>query len=86
MVNLKINLPAELSAKNGRLLAENRYLWDNWVYGFRRMRDAPSQPTAEYLASTPDIISFEELTAHGCFAPVPLYINVGNQRFGLRPA
>lgn len=69
MANVKMNIPAQVSRSNGRLLAENGYHWDNWAYGFRRVRDAPSQSTAHYLASTPDIISFEELTAHGCLAP-----------------
>ncbi len=69
MANMKMNMPAELSTENERLLAGAGYLWDNWVHGFRRVREIGSQSVANYLAAEPDIISVEELTAHGCFDP-----------------
>jgi len=69
MANMKMNMPAELSAENERLLAGTGYLWDSWACGFRRVREVGSQSMADYLASAPDIISVEELTAHGCFDP-----------------
>ena len=69
MANMKMNMPGNLSTENERLVAAAGYLWDNWVYGFRRVREVGSQSTAAYLDGTPDIISVEELTAHGCFDP-----------------
>lgn len=67
MANMKLNMPAELSTENDRLASGAGYLWDNWVFGLRRVREVASQSPAEYLASNPDIISVEELTSHGCF-------------------
>jgi len=69
MANMKMNMPAGLSTENERLVAGAGYLWDNWAFGFRRVREVGSQSTADYLSRAPDIISIEELTAHGCFDP-----------------
>lgn len=50
-----------------QLLERHDYLWDNWALGFRRVRNISQETTEQYLSSTPDIVTFEELEDHGCF-------------------
>jgi hypothetical protein len=64
-----MRMPAELSEKAENLLRQHDYLWDNSLYAFRRARQVGKESTEKYLKAKPKLITFEELTDHGLFAP-----------------
>jgi hypothetical protein len=60
-----MKLPEQFDPKAEQLLMEGGYRWDDWHYGFRRVRRRESESTDQYLARGPIVITFEELDDHG---------------------
>ncbi len=69
-----MKLPTELNLnidpRADGLLRKHGYRWDDWHYGFRRVRRPDSESTDQYVARGPIIISFEELEDHGLLTPL----------------
>ena len=58
---------AELSSTDlERLLKSKGYLWNDWIRGYKRVRDVRRETTEEYLGGPSDIVTLEELEDHDC--------------------
>jgi len=59
----------KIDPRADQLLKKHGYRWDDWHYGFRRVRRPESESTDQYIARGPIIVSFEELEDHGLYMP-----------------